>query len=196
VFVYSSVPRNIAQLYLSVPKPTKIPATDEHRPIYLSVNQRINMAVYLAVIGGNRRRYQFYTGALNLPHAQECGLCPHFIFKLGRCHHWLVRHRHCPAAFAPQHVAWSAAPIARVGAIPRHTAQLPPPSRHCYQPSPPPLGLNRSPGRWRRCPDPWCRPPTPGMCLTKVFFNFVSSLNKILIKFDYDIVNLDEIWVC
>jgi hypothetical protein len=33
--VSSSVPRNITEQYSSIPKPRKIPSTDEHRPIYM-----------------------------------------------------------------------------------------------------------------------------------------------------------------
>jgi hypothetical protein len=52
VFLNSSVPRNITQIYSSVHKPTNVKSTNEYGPICLSVNQRIyyhvNKQIYLA----------------------------------------------------------------------------------------------------------------------------------------------------
>jgi hypothetical protein len=37
-FIYSSVPRNITEIYSSIPKPRKVAVTDEHRVVYSLVN--------------------------------------------------------------------------------------------------------------------------------------------------------------
>jgi hypothetical protein len=58
IFLYSSVPRNITEIYSSVPKLRKVPVTDERRAAYSSVHDEY--------AGVNRRRYGFLPGSQNL----------------------------------------------------------------------------------------------------------------------------------
>jgi hypothetical protein len=117
ILLYSSVSRNITELYFSIPKLKKIPGTDECRPLYLSVNRLIYIAVHKLV---NQRMYGMplmkfknsYPCAYSLPapptHSASCHI---LTLNHCRCHRpsaaaTLVPPPALPRVGSPPLIAW------------------------------------------------------------------------------------------
>jgi hypothetical protein len=180
-FLYSSVLRNITEIYSSIPKLRKVLVTDERRAVYSLINRWIYVAVYSSVnrwiYRGQPTKVRFRTRRPKTsPRAQHHGTLNTLFLNCRRRQHSSFRHLHLLVAWAPARSAqppprassWLSPPppgttrFAHCLDVPPAWAGLPPPRSAPYRAfsdrrltAPSHLCPSR---RRRRLPAP-CRPP-------------------------------------